>query len=138
MSGGGIPVQPPGWVAPRGYSNGMRARGELLAIAGQIAWDEKARLVPGGFAAQFEQALGNVAAVVRAAGGTPEAIISLTVFVTDRTEYVGELKAVGEAYRRVLGKHFPAMALVQVAGLLEVGAKVEIQGLAVLPRPDEE
>jgi enamine deaminase RidA (YjgF/YER057c/UK114 family) len=110
----------------------MRARGEFLAVAGQIAWDAQARLVPGGFAAQFEQALANVVAVVRAAGGAPEDLVSLTVYVTDRAEYVGEIKAVGEAYRRVMGKHFPAMALVQVAGLLEVGAKVEIQGLAVL------
>jgi enamine deaminase RidA (YjgF/YER057c/UK114 family) len=129
---GGKPVQPEGWIAPRGYSNGMRAKGELLAIAGQIAWDEKARLVEGDFARQFEQALGNVMAVVRAAGGTPEDLISLTIYVTDRVEYMTQIKAVGEAYRRVLGKHFPAMALVQVAGLLEVGAKVEIQGLAVL------
>ena len=128
----GIPVQPEGWVAPRGYSNGMRKKGELLAIAGQVAWDAQARLVPGGFAAQFEQALANVVAVVHAAGGAARDLISLTIYVTDRAEYVAELKAVGAAYRRLLDKHFPAMALVEVAGLLEAGAKVEIQGLAVL------
>jgi enamine deaminase RidA (YjgF/YER057c/UK114 family) len=126
------PIQPPGWAPPRGYSNGMRARGQLLAVAGQVAWDAKQRMVPGGFAAQFEQALANVVEVVRAAGGTAAQLISLTIYVTDRAEYVAELKAVGEAYRRVVGKHYPAMALVQVAGLLEPGAKVEIQGLAVL------
>ncbi len=127
-------VQPEGWKQPRGYANGMRARGELLAIAGQIAWDAQAKLVGAGdFAAQFEQALANVVAVVRAAGGDPDDLISLTVYVVDRVEYVAALPRVGEAYRRVMGKHFPAMALVQVAALLEQGAKVEIQGLAVLP-----
>jgi enamine deaminase RidA (YjgF/YER057c/UK114 family) len=129
----GTPVQPDGWVQPRGYSNGMHAKGELLAVAGQIAWDAQAQLVGrGDFVAQFEQALGNVLTVVKAAGGHAEDLISLTVYVTDRAEYVSNLKAVGEAYRRVLGKHFPAMALVVVAGLVEVDAKVEIQALAVV------
>jgi enamine deaminase RidA (YjgF/YER057c/UK114 family) len=126
------PVHPDGWVKPRGYSNGMRATGDLLAVAGQIAWDAQARLVGETFAEQFHQALANVVAVVRAAGGTPEDLISLTVYVTDRAEYIAGLSAVGEAYRALMGRHYPAMALVQVAGLLEVGAKVEIQGLAVL------
>jgi enamine deaminase RidA (YjgF/YER057c/UK114 family) len=111
----------------------MHARGELLAVAGQIAWDASAQLVgKGDFVAQFEQALTNVVTVVKAAGGHAEDLISLTVYVTDRAEYASQLKAVGEAYRRVLGKHFPAMALVQVAGLLDPDAKVEIQGLAVV------
>ncbi len=126
-------IQPEGWAKPRGYSNGMRARGDFLAVAGQIAWDAQARLVgEGDFVAQFEQALANVVAVVRAAGGAPEDLISLTVYVTDRAEYAARLADVGAAYRRVMGKHYPTMALVQVAGLLEVHAKVEIQGLAVL------
>jgi enamine deaminase RidA (YjgF/YER057c/UK114 family) len=112
----------------------MRARGELVAVAGQIAWNERQVIVSERFAAQFEQALQNVVDVVRAAGGGPTDLISLTVFVTDRIEYVQEIKEVGEAYRRVMGKHFPAMALVQVAGLLEAGAKVEIQGLAAVER----
>jgi enamine deaminase RidA (YjgF/YER057c/UK114 family) len=130
----GIGIEPEGWAKPRGYSNGMRARGELLAIAGQIAWDAQAHLVgEGDFVRQFEQALANVVSVVRAAGGGAEHLISLTIYVTDRAEYLGQLAEVGAAYRRVVGKHYPAMALVQVAGLLEVGAKVEIQGLAVLP-----
>ena len=120
-------------MKPRGYSNGMHARGELLAVAGQIAWDADAKLVgKGDFVRQFEQALANVVTVVRAAGGHAEDLISLTIFVTDRAEYAAQLAQVGEAYRRVLGKHYPAMALVQVAGLLEVDAKVEIQGLAVV------
>jgi enamine deaminase RidA (YjgF/YER057c/UK114 family) len=128
----GIPIQPAGWVKPRGYSNGMRARGELVAVAGQIAWDAQARLVPGDFAAQFAQALANVVEVVKTAGGTAEDLVSLTIYVTDRAEYLAAAAAVGAAYRAVMGRHYPAMALVQVAGLLEVNAKVEIQALAVI------
>ena len=129
-----IGIEPEGWAKPRGYSNGMRARGEIVAIAGQIAWDAQARLVgEGDFVKQFEQALTNVVTIVRAAGGTPEDLVSLTIYVTDRAEYVARLADVGAAYRRVVGKHYPTMALLVVAGLLEVGAKVEIQGLAVLP-----
>ncbi len=127
------PVQPAGWLAPRGYSNGMRARGELLAVAGQVGWNARGQLVEGGFAAQFEQALRNVVEVVRAAGGGAEHLISLTLYVTDRTEYLGALDEIGQGYRRVMGRHYPAMALVEVAGLVEPGAVVEIQGLAVLP-----
>lgn len=129
----GIPVQPEGWLRPRGYSNGMMASGRLLAVAGQIAWDSHGRIVGDAFAWQFEQALANVATIVRAAGGDPTHIISLTVYVTDKMEYVAALGAVGESYRKVMGKHYPAMALVEVAGLLEPQAKVEIQALAVLP-----
>jgi len=126
-------VNPEGWPRPHGYSNGMRARGEILAIAGQIGWDASQKLVPGGFVPQFEQALANVVAVLRAAGGAAEHLVSLTIFITDRTAYHGALGEVGEVYRRIVGKHYPAMALVIVAGLLEPHAMVEIQGLAVLP-----
>ena len=129
-----IGIEPEGWAKPRGYSNGMRARGEILAIAGQIAWDAQAKLVGGDdFAAQFEQALANVVTIVRAAGGTAEDLIALTIYVIDKAEYVARLPEVGAAYRRVVGKHYPTMALLQVSGLLEPGAKVEIQGLAVIP-----
>lgn len=126
-------ILPEGWPRPRGYSNGMAARGELLAIAGQIGWDEHERLVSDEFTPQFRQALTNVLAVVAAAGGRPEHVISLTAYVTDRREYIADLGAVGAAYRALMGRHFPAMALVQVAALLDPRAKVEIQGLAVLP-----
>jgi enamine deaminase RidA (YjgF/YER057c/UK114 family) len=130
----GIGIEPEGCVKPRANTTGMRAPGEVVAIAGQIAWDEKARLVgDGDFVKQFEQALANVVAIVRAAGGTPEDIVTLTIYVLDRADYVARLSEVGAAYRRVMGKHYPTMALLVVAGLLEVGAKVEIQGLAVLP-----
>ncbi|HEY8379361.1 MAG TPA: RidA family protein [Nannocystis sp.] len=126
-------ILPEGWKRPRGYSNGMAARGELLAIAGQIGWDEREELVSDEFTPQFRQALSNVLAVVAAAGGRPEHVISLTVYVTDKREYIAELGAVGAAYRALMGRHYPAMALVEVAALLEPRAKVEIQGLAVLP-----
>lgn len=125
-------ILPEGWRRPRGYSNGVAARGELLAIAGMIGWDAEERLVSLDFVPQFRQALSNVVAVVRAAGGGPEDVVSLTVYVTDKREYLAELAAVGAAYREVMGRHYPAMALVQVAALLEDRAKVEIQGLAVL------
>lgn len=126
-------VEVPGWPRPRGYANGMAARGELLAIAGEIGWDEREQIVSDEFAPQFRQALANVVAVVEAAGGTPSDLISLTIYVTDKREYVAAIAEVGQIYRALLGKHFPAMALVEVAALLEDRAKVEIQGLAVLP-----
>lgn len=126
-------ILPEGWPRPKGYSNGVVARGELLAIAGMIGWDEREKLVSPAFAPQFRQALANVLAVVAAAGGRPEHVVSLTVYVTDKREYLEALAAVGAAWRELMGRHYPTMALVQVADLLEPGAKVEIQGLAVLP-----
>lgn len=126
-------VQPPGWPRPRGYSNGMAARGELLAIAGQIGWDEEERLVSPEFLPQWAQALRNVAAVLQAAGGGPEHLVSLTIYVVDKHQYIAAGAELGRTFREVMGKHFPTMALVQVADLLEPGARVEIQGLAVLP-----
>ncbi len=125
-------VEVPGWPRPRGYANGMAARGELLAIAGEIGWDEHEQIVADEFAPQFRQALANVVAVVEAAGGKPSDLISLTIYVTNKHEYVSAITEVGQIYRSLLGKHFPTMALVQVAALLEDRAKVEIQGLAVL------
>ncbi len=126
-------VLPEGWSRPRGYANGMAGRGEILAIAGQIGWDTQETLVGADFCAQFGQALRNVVAVVEAAGGQPGHIISLTVYVTDKKAYSDDAATVGALYREIIGRHFPAMALVEVADLLEPGALVEIQGLAVLP-----
>jgi len=128
------PVNPPGWQRPRGYSNGMLsgARAPLLAVAGQIGWDEHEKLVGPDFMSQFDRALANVVAVVVAAGGAAADIISLRLYVTDKQEYVAALAAVGESYRRHMGKHFPAMALLEVKGLLEPGAKVEIEALAAI------
>jgi len=127
-------VEPEGWTKPRGYSNGIRVRGaqELVFVAGQIAWDAQQRLVGvGDFAAQFRQALLNVAAVVRAAGCEPRSVTRLTIYVTDKRRYLAALREVGAAYREVFGKHFPAMSLVQVADLLEDGALVEVEATAV-------
>ncbi|MBI2930600.1 MAG: RidA family protein [Planctomycetes bacterium] len=125
-------INPPSWVKPVGYSNGVKASGTFLAVAGQVGWDEKGKLVGDDFARQFGRALANVVEVVRAAGGRAENVIKLTLFVTSKEEYLGSLKALGAEYRRVMGRHYPAMSCVQVAGLVEPGAKVEIEGLAVL------
>lgn len=130
------PVQPAGWAAPKGYSNGMVASGgRTVYVAGQIAWDADQNLVGAGgdFAAQFRQALANVRAVVEAAGGGPQHLVRLTIYVTDKRAYLADLRSIGAIYREVLGRHFPAMALVQVADLLEEGALVEIEGTAVVP-----
>ncbi|MEM7159838.1 MAG: RidA family protein [Myxococcota bacterium] len=126
-------VQPEGWKRPRGYSNGMAASGEMLSVAGMIGWDADEKLVSTEFLPQFEQALRNVVAVVEAAGGQARHLISLTIYVTDKRQYIAAGAALGQIYRSVMGKHFPTMALVQVAALLEDAALVEIQGLAVLP-----
>jgi enamine deaminase RidA (YjgF/YER057c/UK114 family) len=126
-------INPPSLAPPRGYNHGiLRASGAILSIAGQVAWDREERIVSDVLAEQFDQALGNLLAVVTEAGGTPESIVKLTIFVTDAREYLAQQKAIGAAYRRRMGKHFPAMSLVQVAALIEEGARVEIEGLAVI------
>ncbi len=129
-----LPINPESLGAPRGYSNGMLAPagGRLLFVAGQVGWDGDQNIVDGGFAAQFAQALANVVAVVREAGGEPTDLGNLTIFVVDTREYLDALKDVGAAYREIMGRHYPAMALVAVRALLEPRARVEIQGLAVI------
>jgi enamine deaminase RidA (YjgF/YER057c/UK114 family) len=119
---------------PRGYSNGVltEAGGRLLFVAGQIGWDENQKLVAEDFVEQFARALENVVAVVREAGGTPEQIARLTIYVTDKREYAARTREVGARWREVMGAHYPAMALVEVKSLLEDGAKVEIEATAVL------
>ncbi len=128
-------VNPAGLGVPRGYSNGILAPpgGRLLFVAGQVGWDQDQRIVSDDFAAQFGRALDNVVEVVRAAGGTPRDLARLTIYVTSLDEYRASQRALGEVYRRVMGRHFPAMALVEVKGLVETGAKVEIEGTAVIP-----
>lgn len=127
-------IQPSRFPKPRGYSNGVIAQGSALYIAGQIGWDEDARVVSPDFAAQFLQALDNVIAVVREAGGATEHIVKLLAFVTDLDAYRAATPAIGVGWRARMGRHYPAMSLVKVAGLLEPGALVEIEGVAVLPR----
>lgn len=126
-------VEPTGLARPVGYSHGVRAEGTFLAVAGQVAWDATGRIVSDEFPAQFDRALANVIEVVRAAGGRPEDLVALRIFVTDKREYLASLQSLGEAYRCRMGRHYPAMTLVEVKGLIEPGAKVEIEGLAVLP-----
>lgn len=132
--GGLIHINPEDLGAPKGYSHGtLTPRGaRILFVAGQVGWDEEQRLVGENFVAQFEQALANVVLVVRSAGGGRRDIARLSIYVTDKGEYLADLGAVGEAYRRVMGKHFPAMALVEVKGLVEPGAKVEIEATAAI------
>lgn len=125
-------VNPPQLAKPRGYSHGVKGRGELLFVAGQIGWDAEARLVSDDFVAQFAQALDNVLAVVRSAGGAPESVARLTVYVADKAEYVAAARALGAAWRERMGRHYPAMALVEVKSLLEPGARVEIEATAIL------
>lgn len=127
-------VTPPHFPKPRGYVNGLIVEaGRTLHISGQIAWDKDARIVSPDFATQFLQALDNVIAVVREAGGGVEHVAKLLVFVTDLDAYRAATRAIGEGWRARMGKYYPAMSLVKVAGLLEPGAMVEIEGVAVLP-----
>ncbi len=124
-------LQPPDWPAPRGYANGVAARGETVFVGGQIGWDAEGRFAEG-LAAQVGQALQNIAAVLAAAGGAPTDIVRLTWFVCDVDAYNAELSAIGQAYRAVMGKHFPAMSVIGVSRLVEAQALVEIEATAVL------
>ena len=127
-------INPQSLGAPSGYSNGLltEASGRLLFIAGQIAWNERHEIVSDDFVEQFDKALENVVAVVNEAGGKASDIARLIIYVTDKQAYRERTREVGERYRKHLGKHFPAMVLVQVVGLLDDAAKVEIEGIAVL------
>jgi enamine deaminase RidA (YjgF/YER057c/UK114 family) len=125
-------VNPDALAKPRGYSHGVAGQGELLFVAGQIGWTREGRMVSSDLVAQFDQALDNVLAVVWAAGGKAESVARLVIYVTDKNEYRAAAKAIGEAYRKRMGRHYPAMALVEVKSLLEDDAKVEIEAVAVL------
>jgi enamine deaminase RidA (YjgF/YER057c/UK114 family) len=133
-------VNPARLAPPLGYNHGVLVPigpdAQLLTIAGQVGWNADGHLVDPGFAAQFEQALVNVLAVVTEAGGAPASIVRFTIYVTDKSSYESETAAVGEGYRRVMGKHFPAIALVEVKGLVASGALVEIEAMAVIARAD--
>ena len=127
-------INPESLGAPRGYSNGVLtdAGGRLLFIAGQVAWNQQQQIVSDDLVEQFDQALANLIAVVSEARGTPEQIARLIIYVTDKDEYKRRMKEIGERYRARMGKHFPAMVLMEVKSLLEDGAKIEIEGIAVL------
>ena len=126
-------LQPPGWAMPRGYVNGVVAEGRHVFVAGQIGWNERCEFASDDLVEQVRQALLNVRAVLREAGAGPEHITRMTWYVTDKREYLSRLSEVGQAYRRVIGRHFPTMTLVQVVALVEDRAKVEIEATAVVP-----
>jgi len=127
-------INPESLGAPSGYANGVLAEagGRLLFIAGQIGWDQNQNIISADLVEQFDRALAHVIAVVEEAGGRPEQIARLVIYVTDKNEYRKQMKEIGERYRVRMGKHFPAMVLVEVTGLLEDSAKIEIEGVAVL------
>jgi enamine deaminase RidA (YjgF/YER057c/UK114 family) len=124
---------PAGWAKPRGYANGVAVRGTQVIIAGQIGWDEQCRFQTSDFAAQAEQALRNIVAVLREAGGTPEHLVRMTWYVTDKREYLAALKSIGVAFRELIGNYDIAMTAVQVVALIEDEAKLEIEATAVIP-----
>ena len=127
-------LQPPGWARPKGFSNGIAVEGgKTVYLAGQVGWDAEGRFVEQRFAGQFRQALANILAVLAEAGGRPEHIVRLTWYVLDREEYLASLKDVGAAYRELIGRHYPVMSVVQVGGLVESEARLEIEATAVIP-----
>lgn len=126
-------LQPPDWAKPRGYSNGIVARGQLVFLAGMIGWNKDCVFETDDFAEQVRQSLENIVAVLREAGAGPEHIVRLTWYVTDRREYHACLPKLGEAYRAVMGKHYPVMSVLEVTALMEDRAKVEIEATAVIP-----
>ena len=126
-------LQPPGWKAPRGYANGVIARGALIFVGGQIGWNAQQQFESDDFIAQTRQALLNIRAVLEAGGAGPQHMARMTWYVVDRLEYISRLQELGVVYREVMGKNFPAMTCVQVAGLVEDRARIEIEVTAVLP-----
>ena len=126
-------LQPPGWASPRGYANGVAASGRMVFIGGQIGWNASCVLVAGDFVGQARQALANVIAILAEAGGRPEHIARMTWYVVDKREYLDSYRALGDAYRVTIGRHFPAMTAVEVSALMEEGARVEIEATAVIP-----
>ena len=126
-------LQPSGWARAKGFSNGISCSGTQIYIAGQIGWTGEGKWEAHDFAGQFRQALQNVIDVLKEAKGKPEHLVRLTWYVLDKREYLGALKEVGTAYRELMGKHYPTMAVVQVSGLMEDQARLEIEATAVIP-----
>jgi enamine deaminase RidA (YjgF/YER057c/UK114 family) len=127
-------IHPDGWLAPRGYANGISARGRIISIAGQIGWDPTTCVIESpDFAQQTVQALRNIVAILARADARPEHLVRMTWYVTDRQAYIDARVAIGDAYREIIGRHFPAMSVVIVSGLVEVDALVEIEATAVVP-----
>ena len=126
-------LQPPGWARPKGFANGIAASGKLVFIAGQVGWTPQGKWQATDFAGQFRQALANILEVLAEAGGEPHHLVRLTWYVLDKEEYLAALKDVGKAYRELMGRHFPTMAVVQVGALMEPEARLEIEATAVIP-----
>lgn len=126
-------LQPPGWRRPKGYSNGISASGRMIFTAGVVGWDEEERFAEAGLVGQFRQVLANTLAILAEDGAGPEHIVRMTWYVTDRSDYLGCIKEIGSVYREMIGKHYPAMAVVEVAGLVEAAARIEIETTAVVP-----
>ena len=126
-------LQPPGWPRPKGYANGVAARGLQVHVSGMVGWDAEGRFHTDDFVGQTRQALSNVLAVLAEAGAGPQHIVRMTWYVLDKREYLGAGPALGAAYRELIGRHYPAMSAVQVAGLMEERARVEIEVTAVVP-----
>jgi len=126
-------LQPPGWAKPKGYSNGIVAKGRLVFVAGQVGWNAQEKFETSDFAGQARQALKNIVAILAEAGAGPEHICRMSWYVADAKEYNASLKELGAAYREVIGKNFPVMTALQVAGFVEAGAKLEIEVTAVIP-----
>ena len=126
-------LQPEGWAKPVGYANGIAARGRLVFVGGQVGWNAQCQFETDDFAGQVRQTLANVVAILAEADAGPQHITSMNWYFTDKAEYLANLKGIGEAYRAVIGRHFPAMAAMQVMALIEDRAKVEIQATAVVP-----
>ena len=126
-------LQPDGWMKPKGYANGIAAAGRHVFVAGQIGWNEQCVFEAQDFLGQFRQALKNVVAVLAEAGASPEHVTTMTWFVTDKAAYLRDAKAVGQAWREIMGRNYPAMTVVQVVALIEDVAQIEIQAQAVVP-----
>lgn len=126
-------LQPDGWPRPSGYANGIAASGTMVFVSGMIGWDQHQQLVSDDFVLQARQALQNIVDVLASGGAEPAHVVRMTWYVTDKAEYLAQRKALGAVYREIFGRHFPAMTAVQVAALMEDGAKVEIEATAVIP-----
>lgn len=126
-------LQPSGWPRPRGYANGVSAKGRMVFVSGVIGWDAQGKLVSSNFAAQVRQALQNIVTILAEAGARPEHLVRLNWFVLDKSEYVSAFTEIGKIYRAIIGRHYPAMTAVEVSGLLEPGARVEIEATAIVP-----
>jgi len=126
-------LQPPGWPRAKGYSNGIVASGQTIYVGGMVGWNENEEFETDEFSGQFRQVLLNIVAVLNEADAGPEHIVRMTWYIGDKQEYLASLKSIGDAYREIIGRHYPVMAVLEVSGFIEDGAKLEIEATAVIP-----